>query len=232
MPNKFNPEKPNAGHRQRLRERFMLSRDSFQEYELLEMLLFLAFSRKDTKGLAKILLDKFKTLRNVVLADENQLRSIEGISDSTICLLKLFHEIHLRILKEEIKPEEIKLKNTKAVVDYFRSKLGNMVTEFVLVLFLNNSNEIVNEKIIASGDIDSVNVYKNMIITQATQNGSKSIIMVHNHPSGNARPSVNDIKLTRELMEVLKKVDITLLDHIIVSKKEHFSFIKSKILTA
>ena len=229
---KFDPKNPNAGHRERLRQRFMTSRDSFQEYELLEMLLFLAFSRKDTKGLAKILLDKFKTLRNVMLADENQLRSIDGIGDSAICLLKLFHEIHLRILKEEIKPEEIKLKNTKAVVDYFRSKLGNMVTEFVLVLFLNNSNEIVNEKIIASGDIDSVNVYKNMIITQATQNGSKSIIMVHNHPSGNARPSVNDIKLTRELMEVLKKVDITLLDHIIVSKKEHFSFIKSKILTA
>lgn len=227
---KFNSKKLNAGHRERLRERFMISRDSFQEYELLEMLLFLAFSRKDTKGLAKILLDKFKTLRNVILADENQLRSVDGIGDSVICLLKLFHEIHLRILKEEIKPEEIKLKNTESVVNYFRSKIGNMVTEYVLILFLNNNNEVVNEKIVASGDIDSVNVYKNMIITQATQNGSKSIIMVHNHPSGKANPSTNDINFTRELQDVLNKVNIKLVDHIIVSKNGHFSFVKNKLL--
>lgn len=229
---KFDKKNPNAGHRERLRSRFMISRDSFQDYELLEMFLFLAFSRKDTKNLAKILLDKFKTLRNVMLADENQLRSIDGIGDSVICQLKLFHEIHLRILKEEIRPDEIKLKNTQSVVNYFRSKLGNMVTEFVLILFLNNNNEVVNEKIISSGDVDSVNVYKNMIITQATQNGSKAIIMVHNHPSGDASPSRSDINLTKDLQEILNKVNITLIDHIVVSKSEYFSFVKYKILKA
>ena len=194
------------------------------------MLLFLAFSRKDTKSIAKVLLDKFKTITNVINADENQIRSVDGIGESVICLIKLVHEIHLRMLKEGIEPEEIKLKNLTSVIKYFKSKLGSMVTESFLVLFLNSDNTVVNEKIMATGDLDSVNIYKNMIITQATQNGSKAIIIVHNHPSGDTTPSSADISLTKELAFVLGKVGIKLLDHIIVSKNNHFSFAASKII--
>ena len=227
---KFDLKNPNAGHRQRLRKRFMANRDSLPDYELLEMLLFLAFTRKDTKDIAKTLLSKFKTLKHLINADENQLKSIENIGDSVICLIKLVQEIHLRILRDNIKPEEIKIKNIKSVIDYLKSKLGGMVTEYVLILFLNNDSKLVNEKIVSIGDLDSASVYKNMIITQATQNGSSNIIMVHNHPSGVAEPSDKDIQFTRELSFILSKVGIRLLDHIIVTKDDYFSFLETKII--
>lgn len=223
-------KKSYLGHRKRLRERFMKSKESLPDYELLEMLLFLAFARKDTKDLAKTLLDKFKSLKYLLSSDENQLRSVDGVGDSVVYLVGLIHEIYLRMLKSDIKPQDIKIKDLSAVIDYVQSKLGNMVTEYVLVLFLNNNNVLVNEKILSIGDLDSVNVYKNMIITQATQNASKSIIIVHNHPSGVAEPSEEDLQMTRELVFILSKVGIKLLDHIIVTKDDYFSFSKTRLI--
>ena len=227
---KFNQKNLNAGHRQRLRERFMASKESLPDYELVEMLLFLAFVRKDTKDLAKTLLNKFKTLKYLINADENQLRGVDGVGDSVICLIELVHEIFLRILKSNIKPEELKIRNVSSAIEYVKSKLGSMVTEYVLILFLNNDYTLVHEKIVSMGDLDSASVYKNMIITQATQNGSKSIVMIHNHPSGVAEPSDRDIQFTRELSFILSKVDIKLIDHIIVTKDDYFSFLETRII--
>lgn len=214
----------NAGHRQRCRERFVSCRDSMKDYELVEMILFFAFPRKDTKNIAKILMDKFKNITNLINADVDQLKGIDGIGDSVVCVLKLFQEVHLRMLKENIEDNDIKLDSIENVVKYCKSKIGHLVHEEVLILFIDNSGNLVYEDVISSGNADEVNVYKNLIITKATQNGACGIIMIHNHPSGNSKPSRADIELTTEMYKLLQQVNMNLVDHVIVSRKDIYSF--------
>lgn len=223
---KINKNNLNAGHRQRCREKFVSCRDSMKDYELIEMILFLAFPRRDTKNVAKILMDKFKNITNLINADIDQLKSVDGIGDSVICVLKLFQEVHLRMLKENIEEDNIKLNSTENVVKYCKSKIGHLVHEEVLILFIDNSGNLVYEDIISSGNADEVNVYKNLIITKATQNGACGIIMVHNHPSGSAKPSQADIELTTEMYKLLQQVNMSLVDHVIVSRNDIYSFVE------
>lgn len=223
---KINKNNLNAGHRQRCREKFVSCRDSMKDYELIEMILFFAFPRKDTKNIAKILMDKFKNITNLINADVDQLKSVNGIGDSVICVLKLFQEVHLRMLKENIEEDDIKLNSIANVVKYCKSKIGHLVHEEVLILFIDNSGNLVYEDVISSGSVNEVNVYKNLIITKATQNGACGIIMVHNHPSGNSKPSQADIELTAEMYKLLKQVKMDLVDHIIVSRNDIYSFVE------
>lgn len=222
----INKNNLNAGHRQRCREKFVSCRDSMKDYELIEMILFFAFPRKDTKNIAKILMDKFKNITNLINADVDQLKSVDGIGDSVICVLKLFQEVHLRMLKENIEEDDIKLNSIANVVKYCKSKIGHLVHEEVLILFIDNSGNLVYEDVISSGSVNEVNVYKNLIITKATQNGACGIIMVHNHPSGNSKPSQADIELTAEMYKLLKQVKMDLVDHIIVSRNNIYSFVE------
>lgn len=227
---KINKNNFNAGHRQRCRDKFVSCRDSMKDYELIEMILFFAFPRKDTKTIAKILMDKFKNITNLINADIDQLKSIDGIGDSVVCVLKLFQEVHLRMLKENIEDDNIKLNSTENVVKYCKSKIGHLVHEEVLILFVDNAGNLVYEDIISSGSADEVHVYKNLIITKATQNGACGIIMVHNHPSGNSKPSQADIDLTTEMYKLLQQVNMNLVDHIIVSRKDIYSFVASRVM--
>ena len=222
----INKNNLNAGHRQRCREKFVSCRDSMKDYELVEMILFFAFPRRDTKKIAKILMDKFKNITNLINADVEQLKSLDGIGDSVICVLKLFQEVHLRMLKENIEEDDIKLNSIANVVKYCKSKIGHLVHEEVLILFIDNSGNLVYEDVISSGSVNEVIVYKNLIITKATQNGACGIIMVHNHPSGNSKPSQADIELTAEMHKLLKQVKMDLVDHIIVSRNDIYSFVE------
>lgn len=228
---KLNPDNLTAGHRKRLREKFMISKESLEDYEILEMLLFSAFLRKDTKNIAKRLLIKFNNnMYDVINADPDQLREVDEIGDVAIGCIKLIHEILLRMSKNNIKNTEINLSNMSSVKEYCKNKIGNLVHEEALVLFLNASSNLVAEQIINFGNADEVKIYKNIIITKATQNGATAIILVHNHPSGDATPSVADLILTKELKELLENVDMTLLDHIIVSKNNTNSILSNSIL--
>lgn len=219
-----------TNHRQNLRKRFSISKESLPDYELLEMLLFLAIPRKDTKQLAKILLKKFHNLDGVINADKDQLLSIDGVGEATINVLQLIHEIFVRISIEEIKKHRLVLDNSDKVEKYCRTRIGHMVKEEMLVLFFNGEMELVNEEIVNTGNHSEVKVYKNIIVTKATQNGACGVILVHNHPSGNCEPSLADIKITKELKKVLDQLELRLFDHIIVSNQSSFSFQRSKLI--
>jgi DNA repair protein RadC len=226
------PKNSFDNHRENVRKRFMTSRNSLGNYEVLEMLLFLAIPRKDTKAIAKLLLSKFGSLDNVLNADVDQLRDVKGIGNNAICTIQLFHEIILRITREELEDDmkTISLDRPKLIEKYCIAKIGHLVHEEVLVLFLNGSMKLVAEDIIGSGNASEAKIYNNILITRATQNGATGIILVHNHPSGNAIPSEADIDITENLLDILRGVGLKFVDHMIVTRSKCFSFRKVGLL--
>lgn len=220
----------NVGHRKRLREKFLISPESLKDYELLEMLLFISNPRKDTKLLSKELLEHFGNLNNVLNATNEEFSNIENFSVANIASIKCVKEIINRFLKNQIKKEKIRLNNIDKVELYCRSTIGSSKNEHIKALFLNTRFELVKDEILNNGNNQEVKLYKNILITKATQYGCSNIILTHNHPSGDPSPSANDIDLTIEIQELLKMVDMQLLDHIIVSNEKTFSMGKNGLL--
>ncbi|MDR0571559.1 MAG: DNA repair protein RadC [Rickettsiales bacterium] len=228
----FNQQNLNEGHRERLRNKFLVSKGSLLDYELVEMLLFSVFARKDTKELAKTLMNKFGNICGVINADEMQLLNIKGIGEGTILILKLAQEIHMRMLKDEMrrKNNSIRLDSVSIISKYCKSRIGALVREQLLVLFINNDGILVADKILNMGDANEVKIYKNVIVSEATQNGATSIVVAHNHPSGNCKPSNGDIHSTEDLRSFLFQTNIDLLDHVIATKNKVFSFAENGML--
>ena len=227
---KFNDTNLNIGHRQRLREKFISSRDSLEDYELLEILLFSSNSRRDTKETAKKLINNFGSLNNVFNAEIEDLQKIDNVGLSNAIAIKTIREVINRILKSNIKEKTIQLNNLTKVEEYCKLSIGNSKNELIKVLFLNGKLELIKDEIIGNGNINEVKLYKNILIAKATQYGSANIILVHNHPTNDVNPSVADIQLTLELKELLNMVEMNLLDHIIVSKDYSFSMAKQGLM--
>lgn len=210
-------------HRQDLREEFNISRESLRDYEILEMLLFFAIPRRDTRKIAKELLKKFGSLDGVINADGEQLLSIGGLGKKTAHLLQLLGEIFRRILLKDLKKKPLpKIDTIGKVRRYCKTRIGHLTHEEMLVLFTNGRMNLVAEEILAKGDCSEVKIYKNTLLMRLIQNGARGIILVHNHPSGNPKPSPADIKITKDLNELLTRLDIRLHDHIIVSGGDKF----------
>jgi DNA repair protein RadC len=214
-----------------MRERFAMAKKSLGDYELLEMLLFLAIPRKNTRDLAKMLMKKFGSLREVLNADENQLTSLDGIGSRAVEVIELFHEMIVRVERDDIGTRPIiRLDRLRAVEKYCRARLGYLTHEEMLVLFLSSSMGLMGEEIVNVGNQSEIRVYKNIIITRATQNGASGIIVVHNHPSDNPQPSEADIEVTAGLRDILEKVGLKLHDHLIVTRNHSFSFSREGLL--
>lgn len=211
-------------HRQNLRQKFLISQKSLKDYEILEMLLFLAIPRRDTKQIAKHLMSRFGSLSNVLNADKDQLMSIDWIGSGTIVTLQLIHEILCRTMLEDIRIKPIKMDSLSKVEKYCKVRIGHLVREEMLVLFLDSRMCLITEEIINTGNHNEVKLYKNIIIAKATQNGASGIILAHNHPSGNPEPSISDVKITKDLENILYQLELRLYDHIVVSKNDIFSF--------
>lgn len=213
------------GHRQRLRQRF-LSGGGLQDYELLEMLLFQAIPRKDTKPLAKKLLAEFGSLLNVLTASERDLKNFE-LSLGCITSLKLVHAISLRVTQHSIK-ESPALKDFERVMDYCRIKLQHLKIEEFLVIYLNKKNKVLKDETHQRGSIDNVSVYPREILKRCLELDASNIILAHNHPTGDAHPSKLDIQLTTHIIEAASKLKISVLDHIIVgNSKEKVTSLKA-----
>lgn len=223
----------NKGHRQRLRDKFKISQETLEDYELLEMLLFYVFARRDTKILAKQLLLKFNNLQSVINADENQIKDVKGIGENVILLLKLIQEINCRILKNNIgknTKKEITLNNLDVTKKYCKNKIGNLAYENLMVLYLNNKCVLVAEEIVESGSSNEVKVNNNLIMKKALNNASTKIILVHNHPTGDFTPSVQDILLTKNLKNLFANFGIELLEHIVVSENGAIGIVESGMI--
>lgn len=217
------------GHRQRLRQRFRSNPKGVMDYELLEMLLFSVFPRKDTKPIAKSLLRRFGSIKAVLFASELELKQIEGIGQSVAILFELFREIFHRVSLQPLWDETI-IASSIHVIQYYKNLLDNEKKEQLRAMFINNKNRLIAEEQLQQGTVNRTQIYPAEIVEKTLAYGASAIIIVHNHPSGEPKPSQEDIEVTNHLKNLLIALEIRLLDHIIIGRKGVFSFAEEGFL--
>ena len=230
-------EKDSQGHRERIKEKFLKNGiDGFAEYEILELLLTYCIPRKDTKPIAKELLNKFKSLDNVFKADFDKLSAIDGLGKNSIAFLKLIGDLPSIIYKDELKnkklvdKETLKISNKDILLKYLRNKIAYEEIEKFYVLYLSSSNEVIEFEENSVGTLDRSSVYPREIYKKIINLNAKSVILAHNHPSDNITPSKCDIELTNEIAKGLKNFGALLIEHIIITKNSYFSFLEEGLI--
>ena len=230
-------EKDSQGHRERIKEKFLKNGiDGFAEYEILELLLTYCIPRKDTKPIAKELLNKFKSLDNVFKADFDKLSAVDGLGKNSIAFLKLIGDLPSIIYKDELKnkklidKETLKISNKDILLKYLRNKIGYEEIEKFYVLYLSSSNEVIEFEENSVGTLDRSSVYPREIYKKIINLNAKSVILAHNHPSDNITPSKCDIELTNEIARGLKNFGALLIEHIIITKNSYFSFLEEGLI--
>ncbi|MDR2157818.1 MAG: DNA repair protein RadC [Holosporaceae bacterium] len=220
---KFQDKKSHyVGHRRRLKSKFMSNPSHIADYELMETLLFYVFQRKDTKPLAKTLLNRFQTIRDIVWANHSDLKKISGVGESTIHLLTVVREILSRTLLEKVVESNL-IMSTSQVLEYYKNTIGHLKTEQFRIMFLNNKNRLISEELMYEGTVNNTAIYPREIVHRALECGASAIIMIHNHPSGDPTPSRQDVVMTKMIKDITQKLDIILLDHVIIGKHKTIS---------
>lgn len=213
-----------SGHRSRLRNKFLISGENFADYELLELLLTFSIPRKDVKPIAKILLNKFGSISKIIHAEYDDLLSVVGIKQNSIVLLKLIQELELRELRTSVKEAPL-LNNYSKLLDYCWLNVAHKNVEQFRILYLDNNFYLIDDCILQEGTINYAMVYPRELIKKVLFHAAVSIIIVHNHPSGNVEYSKEDLDITLKIRDSLNSIDVKLLDHIIIgTNKSYFSF--------
>jgi DNA repair protein RadC len=228
---KGKPEKPHYhGHRQRLRARFLKGgAAALQDYELLELLLTFAIPYSDVKPLAKKLIAHFGSFTQVLDAPPETLMEVIGLGEYSAILISLVKACGEHSLKEEALKRQ-KISSLAALVDYCRTAMGGLKDEQFRVLFLNSQNEIIAEEIAQEGTVNQTVVYPRKVLELALKHKATGLILVHNHPSGNLTPSAADRELTRALVQASRTLNLTVHDHLIVSRHGYFSLAEHDML--
>ena len=212
------------GHRERLRERFLASGlESLQDYELLELLLFSAIPRRDTKPIAKALMKRFGSFGEVISASPDDLKDIDGIGDSVAVTLKAVQAAAQRLLQTKIKAGPV-ISSWNDLIAYCTAQMAYNPIEQFRVLYLDRKNKLTTDEAQQEGTADHTPVYPREVVKRALELNASAIIVVHNHPSGDPKPSRADIEMTRKIKEAAAAVNITLHDHVIVGRGGHVSF--------
>lgn len=217
---------PHAGHRKRLRERFLKSGlDGFQSHEILELMLFYALPRIDTNSLAHELIDRFGSISGVFDAPVDELIKVSGLTENGAVLLKMIPPLcgiyGLDSLESEV------LDNSQKVCAYFWHSFMGIKNEQLRIVCLDNNLKIVASTILNHGTVSAVPMCTRSIVEFTYRSGCEMIILAHNHPGGRAEPSQADIAANTQLCGVLKSVGIKLLDHIIVGGERAMSMYDS-----
>ncbi len=218
-------EKPHyTGHRKRLRERFLHNGpEALADYEILEMILFPAKPVGDVKPMAKALLDGFGSFGQVLLATPQELMKVKGVNEAAIVAIKTAKAAAELLLKEEVADRPV-IKSWTQLLDYCRLHIGHNQHEEFHVLFLDQKLQLLADERQQKGTVDHTPVYPREVIKRALEIGASSLILVHNHPSGDVNPSKADVEVTRQIIDAGRPLGIEVHDHLIIGAKKHFSF--------
>ena len=212
-----------VGHRARLRQKLAESGgEALHDHELIEYLLALAIPRRDTKPLAKALLREFSGIGGLMTADWQAIARVPGMGDTSIAAIKVVQATLLRMLRNSVAEKPV-LASWQALLDYLRADMAFLSVERVRVLHLNSRNQLLRDDHMGDGSVDQAAIYTREVIKRAIELGSASLILVHNHPSGDPSPSRQDIEITRQIVDAGKRLGITVHDHIIIGEKGHAS---------
>ena len=214
----------NAGHRERLRARFLKGgAEALPDYELLEMTLFAAIPRRDTKPLAKALLKRFGSFAEVIAAPRERLMEVQGVGEAVANHLKIVEAAAHRLAKTKVMGRAA-LSSWQALLDYCMAAMARAEKEEFRVLFLDRKNNLIADEVQHRGTVDHTPVYPREIVKRALELSSSAIILVHNHPSGDPTPSKADILMTREVVAAAKALSIAVHDHLVIGRGGHASF--------
>lgn len=206
-----------TGHRDRLRERFRAAPDSLPDYELLELLLFMVIPRRDVKPLAKSLIARFGSIRGVLTADLAALEATDGLSETSALALKTVQAAGVRLMKQELIGKTV-LNSWQKLLDYLHATMAHEGREHFRLLFLNKKNELIADEVQQTGTVDHTPAYPREIVKRALERSATAVILVHNHPSGDATPSRADIDMTRDIIAAATPMGIVIHDHLIVGR--------------
>lgn len=219
-----------SGHRKRLRERFLADGGAaMPDYELLELVLFKAFARKDTKDLAKRLIARFGSFAEVISAPAARLKEVKDVGDAVVTELKLIQAASLRLAKAQVMMRPA-LSSWKEVLEYITAAQAFQHRELFRILFLDKKNRLIADEVQGEGTVDHTPVYVREVVKRALELSSTAIILVHNHPSGDPTPSKADIDMTRLIVEAGKPLGVTVHDHIIVGREGHVSLRAKRLM--
>ena len=210
-------------HRERLRRRFHeIGGENLRDYEMLELILFQAIPRVDTKPIAKALLQRFGSFGEVLAAPVGRLTEVDGVGEKAAHHIKVVYAAAQRFLKEPVKQRPL-LDSWSAVIDYCRAAMGFEPVEQFRILFLDKRNALIADEMQQIGTVDHTPVYPREVVKRALELSATAIILVHNHPSGDPTPSRADIQMTKSVIDIAKPLGITIHDHIIVGREGHAS---------
>jgi DNA repair protein RadC len=212
------PRPHHAGHRERLRERALKGGlEALPDYELLELWLFRSIPLKDVKPLAKALLGRFGGLPGVLGASHADLRTVAGVGENVALDLKLMHEAAVRVGRDPVKKRTV-ISSWSALLAYVKLALAHEAREQFRVLFLDKKNQLIADEMMNRGTVDHAPVYPREVMRRALELSASSLILVHNHPSGDPSPSSADVEMTKQVVEAGRSLRITVHDHLVVGR--------------
>jgi DNA repair protein RadC len=220
------------GHRQRLRERFVKAGVAgFADYEVIELLLTLAIPRSDVKQPAKALIARFGNLRGILDAPIEELRRVPGIGSVTPVALQIIRAAATLYLQQNSEGRD-SLADTARLADFWRMRIGALQNEVFEVAYLDSAYRLLQDGVetLEEGTIDRAAVYPRRVVEAALKRGAAALVLAHNHPNGNVTPSDQDKVLTRAIVLAADTVHLRVVDHLIVSAQETFSFRKAGLL--
>jgi DNA repair protein RadC len=217
-------EHPGTGHRKRLRQRFLTAGlDGFLDYEVIELLLTLATPRKDCKAAAKLALKKFKTLQGVLEADSKELQEVPGIGPVNMLGVKLIKAVSERYLAKKVVGRNA-IVNSRDLYSYLNGTIRDKTRECFMVIFLDSKNRVIAMDTLFEGTLTASGVYPREVVRAALQHHAAALIFAHNHPSGEPRPSSEDMAITRQLVFAARLMGIAVHEHLIIGENCYYSF--------
>ena len=219
------------GHRKRLRARLLASGpEAVAEHELIEMTLFLALPRRDTKEIARALLTRFGSYAAVFAAPVPQLLKVEGLGEAGMAALKIVHAAAMRLGRAEVMHRPV-LGNWHKLLEYLHAQLAREQVEQFRLLFLDSKNRLLADEAQARGTVNHTPVYPREVARRALELGAEGLILVHNHPSGDPTPSAPDIDMTQQVCAAVELFGVRVLDHVIIGNGRWTSFRASGLLS-
>ncbi len=214
---------PMDGHRERLRAKYLKAgHDGMLDYEKLELLLTFVIARRDVKPIAKEMMAKFGCISRILDASEEELMAVNGIGRSAFILLRLLKGLCSDYLYERIENKEI-VESSEDVLKYAKMKLAGLKNEVFMVIYLNTRNEILGSEILVEGTVDQLFIHPRQLMERALSMSARGIVLIHNHPSGTAKPSPADLALTSAIKVAADAMRIDVVDHLIVTHNACYS---------